>query len=136
MDDWFARLESKILTIIKARMQKQSKYRDVYFTSESGLTPTKFPTVSIEELQPSETGQDLTNQTVNAVVETIQVITYTDTTKADCKKLMSEVILQFKRLGFNATMMPIYQTSFENVHQGIARFRRVIGAADADLGER
>ena len=41
-----------------------------------------------------------------------------------------------KEKGYGSLSMPIYQTSFENVHQGVARFRRVIGAADADLGER
>lgn len=134
---WFADLETKILTIIKARMHRKSEYANVDITTEVGAVPTKFPTVALEELQPIEAGQDLTNTTVNAVTETIQVIVYVETTKAECKKLMSEVVMQFKRLGFNASMMPVYQTSRNgSVHQSIARFRRVIGAADADLGER
>ena len=88
-----------------------------------------FPTVYIHLLTPTERGQTLDGQTINALLATFQVDVTTNTSKSDCRKVMTTVMNVFKEMRFQGKSLP--ETSINNkIHHSVARFSRVIGAND------
>ena len=134
-DTWYADLESTIFTIVKFRLEKKLKikYPKLFCTtsSQTDAEPV-FPTVFLREIQPVETGMDLENKTVNAVIESLQVDVTTNQSKKDCKIVTTEVVNQLKALKFSIVSMPVYLEE-GNVFRGIVRVRRLIGNGDKDL---
>lgn len=133
MDEaWFSKIESRVFTILKNRMR--GKYPDVFFTTANEkVTESKFPTLYLRELEQMETGNDLHNVDVNAILSTIQIQVFSKTA-AENKSIMTEAVLQMKKLSFNVTAMPIYTSENDKtVFLSVARFRRVIGGGDRDL---
>ena len=134
---WYEDVESRIFTVISYRMRKalaEKIAKTIKFTGEgqSDAQPY-FPTVYIHSLSPQETGYDLEGKSINAIILTMEVIAYTDQ-KKQCTLIVNEAVYQMKRLGFSVTAMPII-TEEGKVSNGVARFRRVIGADDKDLTE-
>ncbi|MBR1631358.1 MAG: hypothetical protein IJ680_05835 [Paludibacteraceae bacterium] len=132
---WYEQLESTIYTLVCHRMKKAltgKTSKTIKFTSvgENDAQPY-FPTCYIHELQPVETGQDIVGTSINAVIETMECIVYCRD-KSECKMILNEAVYQFKQLGFSVTAMPIISTS-DNIHNGVARFRRIVGGGDTDL---
>ena len=132
---WYEQVESRVLTLVRYRMQRalQSKTsKTIKFTSdgESDAAPY-FPTCYIHALQAMETGGDLEGRTINGMVFTIEVQTYCRD-RQECIMIMNEAVYQMKQLAFEATAMPIVATT-NNVANGVARFRRTIGAGDVDI---
>lgn len=132
---WYEQVESRVLTLVRYRMQRalQGKTsKNIKFTSdgESDAAPY-FPTCYIHALQAMETGGDLEGRTINGMVFTIEVQTYCRD-RQECIMIMNEAVYQMKQLAFEATAMPIVSTT-NNVANGVARFRRTIGAGDVDI---
>ena len=129
MAEWYSDIEDKIYTIVRTRMQKTLAGYNIHYTSTNENTgPSVFPTFYLHELTPMETGNDLENITVNAVMDTVEIVVY-DTNRSRCKTIMNEAVKQMKALAYNSTAMPIPLRS-DNVYTSVARFRRVIGADD------
>lgn len=132
-NDWFYNLESKIFTILKTRITKnlKSKYPDIFCTRSGRVNSEPvFPTVYIHELPGIETGEDLDNTGINAILETLQVDVTTNQSMQDCTWVMMEVMSQLKALRFNMTAMPTYLIE-DNIYRGIVRARRLIGSDDS-----
>lgn len=137
-DRWYENLESTIYTLVSYRAKREltgKTSKPIKFTSvgQSESTPY-FPTCYLHELQPIEFGQDITGESVNAVIETMECIVYARD-KNESKIILNEVTHQMKLLKFMITAMPINST-IDNVYQGVARYRRLVGASDADLVEQ
>lgn len=131
MDDWFSQLEETILTQLDYMLaqRQDAPFPNLVCTSANQNQLTAFPTMYVHELEPIETGNDLENQTVNAVIETIEIQCWTNETEAECWRLMAAAIVEMKRMRFNCTAFPNIQTD-NKIAFGIARFRRVIGSGD------
>lgn len=131
MDNWFSQIESKVFTRIKYMLSEKTDapYPDLNCTTVSQNMVVKFPTLYLHELQPVETGNDLVNVSVNAVLSTIEIQVWADTTEKECKDILTAAILEMKQLGFNVTMFPNVQTD-SKIAWGVARFRRMIGSCD------
>ena len=132
MDDWFAKIESSVFTQIEymLALRKDAPFPKLKCTTVSQNEVTQFPTLYLHELQPVEAGMDLTNESVNAVLCTIEIQVWTNTMELDCKNILAAAILEMKRLGFNVTMFPSITTN-SKIRWGVARFRRMIGNGDA-----
>lgn len=133
-NDWFASIEARVFNTVSYRLKRALNLsdKDIKCTTNGQSNSTAvFPTFYLHELSPIETGQDLENKTINAVTETIETIVYTKN-RQQCKKIINEVVVQMKALGFDVTMMPIITTD-DNVYDGVARFRRIVGSGDVDL---
>ena len=133
--NWFSKLESVIFTILKTRLNAalKTKYPNLFCTTSSSTdSEPVFPTVYMHEVGSVESGMDLDNTNVNAVIETIQVDVTTNASREDCKIVTSEVIMQLKAMRFNIIMMPIYSTE-NNIQRGVVRARRTIGQGDGDI---
>ena len=132
---WYETVESRILTLVRYRMQKAlagKTSKNIKFTTEgeSDAEPY-FPTCYIHGLQPMETGGDLEGRTINAIIQTMEVQVYTKD-RQECWLIMNEAVYQMKQLAFEVTAMPIVNKT-NGVSQGVARFRRTIGAGDVDI---
>ncbi len=132
---WYEKIESSVYTLVSFRVKRELEgktSKPIKFTSvgESEASPY-FPTAYLHELQPAEFGNDIEGRTINAVLETMECIVYSKD-KTECKRILNECVFQMKQLHFNTTAMPIISTS-GGVHNGVARFRRLIGADDKDL---
>lgn len=131
-NQWAIDLESTILALVKAKTLKtlQKTYPKVRITDEGVSDSTAvFPTVYIHLLPAVEQGQTLDGQGINALLATFQVDVTTNTSKADCRKVMSVIADTFKTMRFSGTSMP--ETSISNkIHRSTARFRRTIAAND------
>lgn len=129
MAEWYSDIEDKVYTIVRTRMKKSLAPLKIHYSSENENTGnSSFPTFYLHELTPMESGNDLENITVNAVMDTIEIVVY-DTNRDRCKKIMNEAVAQMKALAYNITAMPIPLRS-DNVYTSVARFRRIIGADD------
>lgn len=131
MNDWFSQIESKVFTQVSYMLseRKDAPFPKLKCTSVSQNEITYFPTLYLHELQPVEAGMDLTNETVNAVVSTIEIQVWTNTKELDCKNILTAAILEMKQMGFNVTMFPSITTD-SKIRWGVARFRRMIGSCD------
>ena len=128
MDDWFSKIQSKVFTQVEYMLKK--KYSDLkYTTRNENETPAEFPTLYLHELQPLEVGQDLTNETVNAIRCTIEIQVWVNTTEQDCRNILTDAALEMKRLHFNISAMPIVQTT-DKIAWGVIRCTRLIGNGD------
>lgn len=129
---WFANIEPYIFTVFQKRMR--DKFPGLSCTTDNEeVDERQFPCVYIHELEQVETGNDLDNVTVNAVISTFQIQVFSKYA-AEAKEIMTEATLQMKKLRFNITAMPIYTSENDkSVFLSVARFRRVIGNADVDI---
>ena len=125
---WFLQIQSKVFTQIQYMMKKKYPALNCTTKSENGL-PAEFPTLYLHELEPIERGQDLTNETVNAVLSTMEIVVYTNTTEDDCRKIMTEAVEQMKSMYFNIIAMPIVVTN-DKISRGVMRCRRMVGNGD------
>lgn len=131
---WYSEVEDKLYNIVKTRMVRELKalptpITGVHYTTENASNaPSAFPTVYFHELQPAETGNDLENTVIHAVLDSIEIYVY-DTNKNRGKKIMASAVNQMKALAFSVTMMPITVFS-DNVYSTVARFRRTLGATE------
>lgn len=131
---WFAELSGLITTHFKTRLKRlipADLFRKLKITtSNSDIAPTELPAIWLEEVSIMETGENLDNTSINAVVETIQVTVFHNGQMKDVKKLMNASVLAMKQLRFGAVMAPVYTTNHD-MNTGVARFRRIIGESDA-----
>lgn len=131
-NDWATDLESTVVALVKAKSlpQLQKKYSKVRITDEGESSGSAvFPTVYIHLLSPTEQGQTLDGQTINALLATFQVDVTTNTSKSDCRKVMATAMNVFKEMRFQGKSLP--ETSINNkIYHSVARFSRVIGAND------
>lgn len=129
MDKWFAELESKLFTRIKYELAKE--YPNLNCTTASASdTPVKFPTLYFHELQPIEAGADLEGNTVNAVMETIEMQVFSKKSEKECKDIMVSALSIMKDMSFQIAMFPSPQTRNDKVSFAITRCRRLIGQSD------
>ncbi len=131
-DNWFAEIESNVFTQVSYMLAEKTDapYPDLNCTTVSQNTVVHFPTLYLHELQPVEAGNDLLNESVNAVLSTIEIQVWANTTEKDCKDIITAAVLEMKRLGYNVTMFPSVQTD-SKIAWGVARFRRMVGSCDS-----
>lgn len=131
---WFAELSGLILTHFKTRLKKlipDGQFKKLKITnSNSDIAPTELPAIWLEEVSSMETGENLDNTSINAVIETVQITVFYNGQMKDVKKLMNASVLAMKQMRFGAIMTPIYTTNHD-MKTAVARFRRIIGESDS-----
>lgn len=131
-DNWFAEIESNVFTQVSYMLAERTDapYPDLNCTTVSQNTVVHFPTLYLHELQPVEAGNDLVNESVNAVLSTIEIQVWSNVSEKDCKDIITAAVLEMKQLGYNVTMFPSVQTD-SKIAWGAARFRRMVGSCDS-----
>lgn len=132
---WWDEIDSYLYTYLNVKLKSAllSDYPQLYVTtSPSTQAAARFPTVYIHSLESSEYGSDLDNTGIHGILKSIQVDVMSNTTLADSKTVMREVVSLMKAKRFSIDEFPIY-SSENNVYTGICRFRRMIGAEDSEI---
>lgn len=132
---WASELEARIFTIVKSSLIDNGimeRYPTLRFVSPGKqYIPSDFPTVWIREIQSIEVGKDLDGTSINAVSENIQVDVISRERQIS-RNIMNEVVVEFKKLRFNMSFLPI---STEDALKSycFARFNRTIGMSDSQI---
>ena len=126
--DWYMQIQSKVFTQVSYLMKKKYPTLKTTTKNENGM-PAEFPTLFLHELTAVEAGQDLTNESVNAVISTIEIQVWTNTTETDCRKIIAEAVSQMKALQYNIISMPIVEMN-DKIAWGVIRCRRMVGNGD------
>ena len=131
---WVEERESDIYTLVKARAMRnlQAQFPNIKFTTNegTGANSTAYPTVYIHSIEGLERGQDTENDNVNAFQFSfeIEVTCSKEQGRESTKRVVSEVLDQFKRLRF--TVSNAVYISGNSIDTGIARSHRTIGQTD------
>lgn len=123
-------LESIILTQLKVRVPKLTnyKYPNMSFTNEISDKTPSFPNVYVMELQPSEVGNDLENNQIHALRDTIQIEVSTNVSKAEARTVMNACITAMKALRYSLVVDTYAKV--DNLHRYVIRMRRIVGSGD------
>lgn len=121
---------SRVEAILTARLGKT--YPDLFITDNDEVpSEPKFPAIYINFLAPSERGNDLNGNGINAIYQTVEVqVTVTNAQgMIVARDVAYEVTDVFKGLRFNATL-PTFDNSNNTTKRMIARYSRTIGASE------
>ena len=131
-ETWYAELESTIFTTVQYELKTKNKapYPNLNCTTISQTTsPAKFPTLYLHELPAVEIGNDLVNQSVNAVRYYIEIQVFSNQSENEVRKILAAATLVMKKLMFSVTAFPDPSTAGD-VKSGVARYSRVIANGD------
>ena len=123
-------LESIITTQLKVRVPKltDNKYPNMSFTNEISDKTPSFPNVYVMELQPSEVGNDLSNNQIHALRDTIQIEVSTNVSKSEAKNVRNACISAMKAMRFSL-VVDTY-AKIDNLHRYVIRMRRIVASGD------
>ena len=124
-------LENIVTTQLRVRVPKltDNKFPNMSFTNEVSDNTPSFPNVYVHELEPSEVGNSIPNQTIHALRDTFQIEVSTNVSKADARTVINACINAMKTLRFGLVTGPVY-TKINNVHRFVIRMRRVVANGD------
>lgn len=133
MDEtWYSKLESKVFTQVSYMLKdrENAPFPTLNCTTKSqNDTPAQLPCLFLHELQPVETGQDLYNDAVNAVVHTVEVMAWSNEGQSHCKSILTAALTELKHMNYNIIMFPLVDTK-DGLSNGVFRVRRIVGAND------
>jgi hypothetical protein len=124
-------IESIVTTQLKVRVPKilNNRYPNISFTNEINDNTPSFPNVFIQELEPSEVGRTIANDSIHAFRDTIQIIVSTNVSKSEAKAVANACVNAMKGLSFSLVTGPHYILD-NNVHKYFIRTRRIIASGD------
>lgn len=107
----------------------KDKYPHISFTNEITEETPSFPNVYIHELEPSEVGNSIPNDTIHALRDTIQIEVTTNVSKTDSHIVINACIKAMKALRFSLVTGPL-PSKTNNLHRYIIRMRRTVANGD------
>lgn len=124
-------LESIVTTQLRVRVPRltNNRYPNMSFTNEVSDNTPSFPNVYVHELESYELGNDLANQEIHALRDTIQIEVSTNTSKSDARIVINACINAMKALSYSLVSGAVYM-KINNVHRYVIRVRRVIASGD------
>lgn len=124
-------MESIVTTQLKVKVPKltDNKFPTMSFTNEISDKLPSFPNVYIHELEPSEIGNSIPNQTIHALRDTFQIEVSTNVSKSEARTVINACIYAMKSLSYSMVVSPTY-TKIDNIHRFVIRMRRVIANGD------
>lgn len=137
-ETWYSEIESTILTTLQYFLVEKTsapfpKLKCTTSNKNDNVSGVgSFPTLYVHELPAVELGNDLRNESVNAIRATFELQVYSNKSEDETRKIMNACIAEMKKLRFNISMFPDPQSSGQ-VYYNIARFSRVIGSGDSDI---
>lgn len=133
MDEtWYSKIEGEVFTQVSYMLtgRADAPFPSLHCTSvNEAINPAKLPCLFLHELNPIETGQDLDNVTVNAIMHSVEIQVWSNNGQTECKSILTAATTEMKRLRYNIVMFPTIKTE-NGISWGVLRARRVIGAGD------
>lgn len=135
MSEWVMLVPLKVFTKIKTEFSADLK-QNFNMTDENFSTvgnsdkPAVFPFVYFQTLPASEVGQDLVGTSINGALFSFQIDVFSNKTQTEARKVMTEIVKIMKNMGFEANSIPSFESTKDNTHRMVSRFKRTIGAND------
>ena len=122
-------IESRVFSIIAKALRE--KYPSIYFVGEYVKSPSKFPCVSIIEVDNSAYDRTQTSGSLENHAEVMyEVNIYSNKTsgkKSECKAIASLIDNEFATLGLSRTMLqPIPNMDDATIYRMVGRYRGVV----------
>ncbi len=125
----------KVSDRIRDRMvrDKTSTYyvKGLNITDKKNGTPAKFPTLNVDSLGEPSTADDLEHKKQNAIISTIELKAYTNTTLTDARNILDKAGDVMISMGYSLIYGP-EDISSGDINIMVARFRRTVGAGDIE----
>ena len=128
-------VRTKVNSILSQKLQKDAdapySVKTLNMTSTRNNTPAKFPTLNVDSLGEPSTADDLEHKTQNAIISTIELKAYTNTSLTDARNILDKAGDVMYQMGYD----PIYgpeDISAGEINIMVARFRRTFGAGDIE----
>lgn len=132
---WVEERSSDIYTLVKTRARRNliKQFPNIKFTTNegTGANSTQYPTVFINAIEGAERAENLENNNVNAFqfFFQIEVTCSKEQGRESTRKVIAEVLDQFKKLRFTVRKNAVY-ISDTSIDTGIARVSRTFGEND------
>ena len=122
-------IENELFEIIATAVQ--SEYPDAYIVGEYVKSPSKFPCVSIVEMDNVAYDKTQSSYSLeNHANLTYEVNVYSNKTsgkKSECKAIASLIDTEFEKLGFSRTMLqPIPNVDDATIYRMLGRYMGVV----------
>lgn len=124
-------LENIVTTQLRVRVPQltDNRFPKMSFTNEISDKQPSFPNVYIHELEPSEVGNSIPNQTIHAMRDTIQIEVSTNVSKTEARTVINACVSAMKTLRYGLVTGPTYM-KVNNIHRFVIRMRRVVANGD------
>ena len=122
-------VESEIFNIVATAVR--NAYSDAYIVGEYVKSPSRFPCVSIAEIDNVAYDRTQTNGSLeNHADITYEINVYSNKTsgkKSECKAIASLIDNEFATLGFSRTMLqPVSNVDDTTIYRMLGRYRGVV----------
>ena len=128
-----------VRTLVNSRLSQRLRkdadapysVKTLNMTSTRNGTPAKFPTLNVDSLGEPSTADDLEHKKQNAIISTIELKAYTNTSLTDARNILDKAGDVMYQMGYD----PIYgpeDISAGEINIMVARFRRTFGAGDIE----
>ena len=117
----------------KLRKDEDATYsvKTLNMTSTRNGTPAKFPTLNVDSLGEPSTADDFEHKTQNAIISTIELKSYTNTSLTDARNILDKAGDVMYQMGYDHVYGP-EDISAGDINIMVARFRRTFGAGDIE----
>jgi len=129
---WYREVETKVLTILKYKLEKRlkSKYPSLNVSNQEEVNGyPKFPTVFIQMTSSDEEGADLEGDSINAINAVFYITVSTNTNKSDTNIVIDNCVDIMKSLRFSINKIPEPKKSGD-IYYSTMRCKRIVGAND------
>lgn len=128
-------VRTKVNSILSQKLRKDAdapySVKTLNMTSTRNGTPAKFPTLNVDSLGEPSTADDMEHKTQNAIISTIELKAYTNTSLTDARTLMDKAGDVMLSMGYSLIYGP-EDISTGSIYTMVARFRRTFGAGDIE----
>lgn len=128
-------VRTKVNSILSQKLRKDAdapySVKTLNMTSTRNGTPAKFPTLNVDSLGEPSTADDMEHKTQNAIISTIELKAYANTSLTDARTLMDKAGDVMLSMGYSLIYGP-EDISTGSIYTMVARFRRTVGAGDIE----
>lgn len=128
-------VRTKVNSILSQKLRKDEdapySVKTLNMTSTRNGTPAKFPTLNVDSLGEPSTADDMEHKTQNAIISTVELKAYTNTSLTDARTLMDKAGDVMLSMGYLLIYGP-EDISTGSIYTMVARFRRTFGAGDIE----
>lgn len=128
-------VRTKVNSILSQKLRKDEdapySVKTLNMSSTRNGTPAKFPTLNVDSLGEPSTDDDLEHKTQNAIISTIELKAYTNTSLTDARNILDKAGDVMLSMGYSLIYGP-EDISTGSIYTMVARFRRTFGAGDIE----
>ena len=125
--------------IVKAKLKQtliqdaDAPYKDgnLHMTSLRTGVPTEFPALNVDSIGETSTGEDLERTQQNAIISTVELKAYTDSTTEEACEILDAAGDAMIAMGYSIIYGP--EDVSDTRHIMLARFRRTFGDEDIKI---